>query len=97
MTPVLDDERYSFYKKIVNYGNKEYLWVTYHSSLMAKKQELTFEKKINKTLIAGKAALRTLSQQPFACEEDAQRAAERWIKKQRLLKSGYSQRKVYQF
>jgi transposase len=81
-----NDPRYSFYATKSSYGDVEQTWLLVHSTEMADKQTITFERKINKAMSAANSALKTLGKRQFACEEDAKRAAENWISKEKYCK-----------
>jgi transposase len=75
-----EDQRYSFYETIVEYGGIKQKWVVVHSTEMQKRKDITFERKIKKKVKESKKALKELSKVKFACEEDAKAALERWGK-----------------
>ena len=72
-----DDQRYSFYETIVEYGGIEQKWVVVHSTEMQKRKDVTFERKIQKKIKESQKDLKELSKVEFACEEDARAALDR--------------------
>jgi transposase len=75
-----EDQRYSFYETIVEYGGVEQKWVVVHSTEMQKRKDITFERKIKRKVKDSQKALKELKKVKFACEEDARAAIERWKK-----------------
>jgi transposase len=75
-----EDQRCSFYEKIVEYGGIEQKWVVVHSTEMQNRKDVTFEKKIKKKVTESQKDLKELSKVKFACEADAKAALERWKK-----------------
>ena len=75
-----EDQRYSFYETIVEYGGIEQKWVVVHSTEMHKRKDVTFERKIQKKVVESQKDLKELKKIKFACEEDARAALERWKK-----------------
>jgi len=75
-----EDQRYSFYETIVEYGGIEQKWVVVHSTEMQKRKDVTFERKIQKKITESQKDLKELNKVEFACEEDARAALERWKK-----------------
>jgi len=75
-----EDQRYSFYETIVEYGGIEQKWVVVHSTEMQKRKDFTFERKIQKKITESQKDLKELNKVEFACEEDARAALERWKK-----------------
>ena len=73
-----EDQRYSFYETIVEYGGIEQKWVVVHSSEMQKRKDITFERKIQRKVTESQKDLKELKMIKFACEEDARAALERW-------------------
>ncbi|MDR2458279.1 MAG: IS1634 family transposase [Clostridiales Family XIII bacterium] len=77
------DPRYSFYETKSSYADLEQTWILVHSTEMAEKQTLTFERRIAKEMSVANGELKSLGKHAFACEPDARRAAESWIAKQK--------------
>ena len=75
-----EDQRYSFYETIVEYGGIEQKWVVVHSTEMQKRKDVTFERKIQKKITESQKDLKELNKVEFACEEDARAALDRWKK-----------------
>ena len=75
-----EDQRYSFYETIVEYGGIEQKWVVVHSTEMQKRKDVTFERKIQKKITESQKDLKDLNKVKFACEEDARAALDRWKK-----------------
>jgi len=75
-----EDQRYSFYETIVEYGGIVQKWVVVHSTEMQKRKDVTFERKIQKKITESQKDLKELNKVEFACEEDARAALERWKK-----------------
>ncbi|MDR1978830.1 MAG: IS1634 family transposase, partial [Synergistaceae bacterium] len=79
------DERYSFYETSSEYGGVAQKWVLIHSQEMEEKQARTFEKRLEKQMTKGRAALTHLKNFEFACEADARAQAKKWISSYPLL------------
>jgi transposase len=77
------DPRYSFYETKSSYADLEQTWVLVHSTEMAEKQILKFDRRIAKEMSVAIGELKTLAKHAFACEQDARRAAESFIAKQK--------------
>ena len=75
-----EDQRYSFYETIVEYGCIEQKWVVVHSTEMQKRKDVTFDRKVQRKVKESQKALKELKKVKFACEEDARAALERWKK-----------------
>ena len=73
------DERYSFYQTFVEYGGVKQKWVLLLSHKMKEKKEATLRKKLEKELEKAEKSLKKLAGEDFFCEEDALKAAEKWI------------------
>ena len=74
------DDRYEYTEHRSDYAGIPQQWVCYHSKMMHKRQEKTFEKKIVKRTDSAKKSLKSLCGEDFACEPDARSAAEKWQK-----------------
>jgi len=72
------DERYSYSEHFSEYAGIPQKWIVYHSMMMHKRQEKTFEKNLKKNLDKAKTSLRKLCAREFVCEPDAKIAAEKW-------------------
>jgi transposase len=73
------DERYSYSEHQENYADISQKWVVYHSTLMHKREEKTFNDNLKKDYKKDNTTLRKLCSVEFACEPDARAAAEKWI------------------
>ena len=76
-----EDQRYSFYETIVDYGGIEQKWVVVHSTEMHKRKDITFDRKVQRKVKESQKDLKDLKNVKFACEEDVRAALERWKKK----------------
>ena len=74
------DDRYEYTEHRSDYAGIPQQWVCYHSKMMHKRQEKTFEKKIEKRTDSANKSLKKLCGEEFNCEPDARRAAEKWQK-----------------
>lgn len=72
------DSRYSFYETISEYGGVSQKWVLVHSNEMQVRKEKTFEKNLEKRDIQTTKSFKKLLGLEFACEKDAQAAADHW-------------------
>jgi len=75
------DERYSYSEYFNDYADIRQKWVLYYSVPMHEQQEKTFEKNLGNNLEKAKTSLRKILAKEFACEPDAQNAAENWLNK----------------
>jgi len=73
------DERYSYSEHQENYADISQKWIVFHSTLMHKREERTFNDNLKKDYKKDKTTLRKLCSVEFACEPDARAAAEKWI------------------
>jgi transposase len=73
------DERYSFYQTFVDYGGVKQKWVLLLSHKMREKKGETLRKKLEKELEKAETSFKKLKGEDFFCEEDALKAAEKWI------------------
>jgi transposase len=73
------DERYSFYQTFVEYGGVKQKWVLLLSHKMKEKKEQTFRTKLEKEVEKAEKSFKKLTGEDFFCEEDALKAAEKWI------------------
>ena len=76
-----EDTRYSYYETTTSYGGIEQKWVLFRSKEMKTRTEKTFDKEVEKNLIAAQKSLSKLTKIEYACVTDAKRAAEAWIAK----------------
>ncbi len=74
------DTRYSFYETISDYGGIPQKWVLVHSKNMQARKEKTFEKSLERMDMQTTKSFKKLSSLEFACEKDAQAAADHWVK-----------------
>jgi len=79
LKPLKSDERYSFYQTFVDYGGVKQKWVLLLSHKMKEKKEITLRKKLQNELEKAEKSLKKLVGEDFFCEEDALKAAEKWI------------------
>ena len=75
------DIRYSYYETTSSYGDIEQKWILIQSEEMKKRKEKTFDKNIKKDLKTAKNSIKKLKKKEYACEKDANRAAEIWLSK----------------
>ena len=75
------DPRYSYYEHYTDYSNIRQKWIVFHSEMMHERQEKTLENNVEKDFEKTRISLKKLSVHEFACEPDAQLAAEKWLKK----------------
>jgi transposase len=80
-----EDERYAFHEVLSQYGCVQQKWVLVHSSEMESKMIRTFEKNLEKQKISGEKSFVHLTNKEFACDSDAIKYANEWIKKFPLL------------
>ncbi|KKH27273.1 IS1634 family transposase [Methanosarcina mazei] len=73
------DERYSFYQTFVEYGGIKQKWVLLLSHKMKEKKEGTLRTKLDKEVEKAEKSFKKLKGEDFFCEEDALKAAEKWI------------------
>jgi len=76
---VCTDPRYSYYETTSSYGGIEQKWILIQSEEMKKRKEKTFDRNFEKNIKASQKSLNKLKKMEYACEEDANRAAELWI------------------
>ena len=76
---VCTDMRYSYYETTSSYGGMKQKWVLFQSKATKKRMKKTFDKKIEKELNNAKKSLNKLKRVEYACEEDANRATEKWL------------------
>jgi len=74
------DTRYSFYETTSKYGGIPQKWVLVHSKEMQARKEKTFEKSLEKLDVQTTKSFKKLRGLEFACEKDAQAAADHWAK-----------------
>ena len=73
------DERYSFYQTFVEYGGVKQKWVLLLSHKMKEKKEQTLRTKLDKEFEKAEKSFKKLKGEDFFCEDDALKAAEKWI------------------
>ena len=78
------DERYSYHETISSYGGMEQKWVLIQSKATKKRMEKTFDINIEKKLDVAKKSLNKLKRIEYACEKDANKAAEKWLKEHQM-------------
>jgi len=74
------DIRYLFYETTSEYGGIPQKWVLLHSKEMQARKEKTFEKNLEKMDVQTMKSFNKLLGLEFACEKDAQAAADHWAK-----------------
>ena len=74
------DTQYSFYETTSDYGGIPQKWVLVHSKDMQERKEKTFEKSLERMDMQTTKSFKKLSSLEFACEKDAQAAADHWVK-----------------
>ena len=80
MRPSTLDDRYSFFETSSNYGGVEQKWVLVKSSCMQAKNQATEKRRMDKQLEEAQKQSKALQRRSFACEADARREADAWIK-----------------
>jgi len=75
------DSRYSYAIFESSYGGVNQRWVLFHSVEQQKRSIQTQKRNITKTLEKDKTALKKLCVNGFACEADARKTVEKWIRK----------------
>jgi len=78
-TPCVD-ERYSYCEYVSDYADIRQKWAMYHSEPMHEQKKKTFEKNLEKNLKKAQKSFRKACAGEFACEPDANNAAEKWLK-----------------
>jgi transposase len=81
---VCTDVRYSCYETTSSYGGMQQKWVLFQSKEMKKRKEKTFDRNIKKELKTAQKSLNKLKKMEYACEEDANRAAEKWLNEHQM-------------
>jgi transposase len=81
MSTIEGDNRYSYHVKDSSYGDKEQHWFLFNSTEMAKKKEITFDRKCTKELEKANKAFKKLSKLPFDTEMAAEQSADKLIAK----------------
>jgi len=76
---VCTDKRYSYYVTTSSYGGMEQKWVLFQSKATKKRKEKTFDRNIGNKMKTANKSLNKLKRVEHACEEDANRAAEKWL------------------
>jgi len=72
------DTRYSFYETRSEYSGIPQKWILVHSKEMQARKEKTFEKSLEKLDVQTAKSFKKLMGLEFACEKDAQVAADYW-------------------
>ena len=80
-----EDARYAFHETASEYGGIVQKWVLVHSEEMEEKMRRTFEKRLDKQKSDGEKAYLHLTKKEFACDTDATKYAQEWIKKYPFL------------
>ena len=81
---VCQDIRYSCYETTSSYGGMKQKWVLFQSKEMKKRKEKTFDRKIETEMKTAQRSLNKLKKIEYACEEDANRAAEKWLREHQM-------------
>ena len=71
--------RYSYYEITSSYGGMKQKWVLFQSKATKRRKEKTFDRNIEKKMKTAQKSLNKLKRVEHACEEDANRAAEKWL------------------
>jgi transposase len=74
------DPRYMCFSTTTNYGDISQRWVVYQSKPMMERMKKTFEKRLEKDNRQAERSLTKLRRREFACEADARKEAEIWLK-----------------
>lgn len=82
---VLDDPRYSFKARIVEYAGVRQKWVLYDSAPLREVKAATFDRNLEKKLERDRKSWWHLCNRDFACVADALKAAGAWLKKHPYL------------
>ena len=82
---VCHDSRYSYHEEYVKYSTIPQKWVVIHSREAQKAKTKTFENNLKKQLESWRTSLWHVSNQEFYCEEDALKAAWKWISERPVL------------
>ena len=80
------DPRYKCFLTTSNYGSIPQKWVVYQSKPMQERMERTFEKRLEKENRQAERSLAKLRRREFACEADARKEAELWLREHPLHK-----------
>ena len=80
------DPRYKCFSTTSNYGDISQKWVVYQSKPMQERMEKTFEKRLEKENRQAERSLAKLRCREFACEADARKEAELWLREHPLHK-----------
>lgn len=75
------DERYSCFETVSSYGNVEQKWVMYEAKARVKTDLKKIEEKLKKKAKKAKNEISRLMNQEFSCQEDAEKAINKWIVK----------------
>jgi transposase len=82
---VSTDPRYSFFETVSDYAGIWQKWVVVRSVEMREKMLSTFDKNLEKEMDESRKSLKRLVGYDFFCEEDALKAAWKWIAEHPLL------------
>jgi transposase len=80
------DPRYKCFMTTSNYGDISQSWVVYQSKPMMERTVRTFEKRLEKEDRIAERDLAKLGRREFACEADARKEAELWLRYHPLYK-----------
>ena len=81
---VCKDVRYSYYETTSSYGGMRQKWILFQSKEMKKRKEKTYDGNVEKNLKTAQKSLNKLKKMEYACEEDANRAAEKWLEEHQM-------------
>ena len=81
---VCTDMRYSYYETTSSYGGMKQKWVLFQSKATKKQMEKTFNNNIEKKLETANKSLNKLKRVAYACEKDANQAAEKWLEEHQM-------------
>lgn len=81
---ICEDQRYSYYGTTSSYGGMKQKWVLFQSEATKKQMEKTFNNKMEKKLDVATKSLNKLKRVEYACEKDANQAAEKWLEQHQM-------------
>jgi transposase len=75
-----------------SYGGMKQKWILFQSKEMKKRKEKTYDSNVEKNLKTAQKSLNKLKKMEYACEEDANRAAEKWLEEDQMYQ--YKQQSI---
>jgi transposase len=81
---VCTDKRYSYHETTSSYGGMKQKWVLFESEARKKQMVKTFNNNIVKKLNTANKSLNKLKMVEYACEKDANQAAEKWLEEHQM-------------